>query len=79
MNTRARIIENANKRLLMEDLPPTIYFSEHEVLKMMCDLIDYDLGGKEEIPPKLLKIFQDGLKAKGRNLDVSKVPDGAMM
>jgi hypothetical protein len=45
MSTKKRLIEVANKRLLNEDLPPPITFSEHEALGMLCDLIDYDLGG----------------------------------
>ena len=83
MSTKKRLIEAANKRLLNEDLPPLINFTEHEVLKMMCDLIDYDLGGKEEMPEKLINIFQDALRKKGRYLPKDgsgpNVPDGAMM
>jgi hypothetical protein len=30
-------------------------FTEHETLKMLCELIDYDLGGEKEIPSKLIK------------------------
>lgn len=80
MSTKKRLIEAANKRLLNESLPPTINFTEHEVLAMMCDLVGYDLGGEEEFPERLLKIFQDGLREKGRNFDApNNVPDGAMM
>ena len=80
MSTKTRLIEAANKRLLSESLPPTIHFTEHETLAMMCDLIGYVLGGEEEIPENLKRIFQDGLRKKGRNLDgPPNVPDGAMM
>ena len=52
MGTKKLMIERANKRLINEGLPPTVMFTEHEVLMMMCDLIDYSLGGSEEIPEK---------------------------
>lgn len=79
MSTKKRLIEAANKRLLNESLPPPVNFTEHETLKMMCDLIDYDMSGEEEMPPKLVKVFQDGLRSKGRNLNPPDIPDGAMM
>jgi len=80
MSTKKRLIEVANKRLLNESLPSPVTFTEHEVLGMLCDLIDYDLGGKEEMPPQLIKVFQDGLRKKGRNLDgPNNTPDGAYM
>ena len=43
------------------------------------ELIDYDLGGKEEMPTKLVKVFQEALKKKGRNVNPPNVSDGAMM
>lgn len=79
MGTKKRLIEAANKRLLNESLPPPVNFTEQEVLKMMCDLIGYDMGGKEEMPPKMVKVFQDGLRSKGRNLNPPNPPKGAMM
>lgn len=79
MNTKKLMMERANKRLLNEDVPPPINFTEHEVLVLLCKLIDYDLGGKEEIPSKLVNIYQEALKKKGRNLTPPNPPDGAMM
>tara|TARA_R110000772_G_scaffold17946_1_gene49793 strand:- start:40004 stop:40243 length:240 start_codon:yes stop_codon:yes gene_type:complete len=79
MSKKSKLIEQANKRLLNEDLPPTIHFSEHEVLNMMCELIDYNMSGKEEMPEKLVKVFQEGLKSKGRSLETPNTPPGAMM
>jgi hypothetical protein len=78
MSTKKRLLENINKKMDMvnESLPPTIMFTEHETLKMLCELIDYDLGGEEEIPSKLIEIFQDGLKKKGRNFN-NNTPEGA--
>ena len=78
MSTKKRILENINKKMDMinESLPPTIMFTEHETLKMLCELIDYDLGGKEEMPSKLIEIFQNGLKKKGRNFN-HNTPEGA--
>ena len=75
MSTKRRLIEVANKRLLNEDVPPPINFTEHEVLTMMCDLIDYDLGGKEEMPEKLVNIFQNALRKKGRHIPENPEPD----
>jgi len=72
-------INKANKRLLNESLPAPVNFNEHEVLGLLCELIDYDLGGKEEMPDNLIKVFQTALKKKGRNLNPPNVPDGAMM
>lgn len=79
MSTKKRIIERANKRLLNEDVPPPVNFNEHEVLGLLCELIDYDLGGKQEMPTKLVKVFQEALKKKGRNLTPPNPPPGAMM
>lgn len=79
MGTKKLIIERANKRFLNEDLPPPVNFTEHEVLSMLCELIDYDLSGEKEMPNKLIEVFQTGLKKKGRNLNPPNVPDGAMM
>ena len=78
MGTKKRLLENINKKMDMvnESLPPTIMFTEHETLKMLCELIDYDLGGKEEMPCKLIKIFQDNLKKKGRSFN-NNAPKGA--
>ncbi len=79
MSTKQRIIERANKRLLNEDMPPPLNFNEHEVLGILCELIDYDLGGKEDMPSKLVEVFQKALKKKGRNLTPPNPPLGAMM
>lgn len=80
MSTKKRLIEAANKRLLNEHLPAPVHFTEHEVLSMMCELIDYEPSSQEEMPEKLKTIFQDALRKKGRNLDgSSNVPDGAIM
>jgi hypothetical protein len=78
MSTKKRILENINKKMDMvnESLPPTIMFTEHETLKMLCELIDYDLSGKEEMPSKLIEIFQNNLKKKGRNFN-HNTPEGA--
>ena len=75
MSTKRKLIEQANRRLLNEDVPPPITFTEHETLKMMCELIDYDLGGKPEMPEKLIEIFQDGLRKKGRYIPENPEPD----
>jgi len=83
MSTKRKLIEQANRRLLNESLPPMVHFTEHEALAMMCDLIDYDMGGGAEYPEKLKLIFQDALRKKGRHLPKDgsgpNVPDGAMM
>jgi hypothetical protein len=79
MSTKKRIIERANKRLLNEDVPPPVNFNQYEVLDLLCELIDYDLGGKQEMPTKLVKVFQEALKKKGRNLTPPNTPLGAMM
>lgn len=79
MSTKKRIIEAANKKLLNEDIQAPLSFNEYEVLGLLCELIDYDLGGKEEMPDKLIKVFQEALIKKGRNLNPPNVPDGAMM
>lgn len=78
MSTKKRILEKINKKMDMvnESLPPTIMFTEHETLKMLCELIDYDLDGNEEMPSKLIEIFQDGLKKKGRSFN-NNTPKGA--
>lgn len=79
MSIKKRIIERVNKRLLNENVPPPVNFNDHEVLELLCELIDYDLGGKEEMPTKLVKVFQEALKKKGRNVNPPNVSDGAMM
>ncbi len=79
MSTKKKLIEKANKRLLNEDVQPPVNFTEHEVLGLLCELIDYNLGGEKEMPPKLVKVFQDALKKKGRNINPPNVPDGAYM
>ena len=78
MSTKKRLLENINKKINMvnESLPPTIMFTEHETLKMLCELIDYDLSGKEEMPSKLIEVFQNGLKKKGRSFN-NDTPKGA--
>ena len=78
MSTKKRILENINKKMDMinESLPPTIMFTEHEALKMLCELIDYDLNGEKEMPTKLIEIFQNNLKKKGRNFNTN-APEGA--
>ena len=62
--------------MVNESLPPTIMFTEHETLKMLCELVDYDLGGEKEMPSKLIEIFQKNLKKKGRNFN-HNTPEGA--
>jgi hypothetical protein len=66
MSTKKRILENINKKMDMinESLPPTIMFTEHETLKMLCELVDYDLGGEKEMSSKLIEIFQKKFKEK---------------
>ena len=78
MSTKKRILENINKKMDMvnESLPPTIMFTEHETLKMLCELVDYDLGGEKEPPSKLIEVFQNGLKKKGRIFN-NNAPKGA--
>ena len=43
---------------------------------MLCELVDYDLGGEKEMPSKLIEIFQKNLKKKGRNFN-HNTPEGA--
>jgi len=78
MSTKKRMLERINKKMDMvnESLPPQIMFTEHETLKMLCELIDYDLSGEKEMPNKLTKVFQDALKKKGRSFD-NNTPEGA--
>jgi len=79
MSTKSKIIEKVNKQLLNEDVQPPVYFNEMEVFNMLCELIDYNLNGIPEPPPKLTKVFQEALKKKGRNLTPPNPPAGAMM
>lgn len=72
-------IEKANKRLLMEDMQPLVYFNEHELLKFMCEVCDYDISGPNEIPANIKEVFQKALVSKGRNINPPNPPKGAYM
>jgi hypothetical protein len=60
MSTKAKAIENANKRLLTESLPPPVHFSDGEVFGMFWEAFG------ENTPEELIKAFQNALKKKCR-------------
>lgn len=66
-------IEEVNKRLLNESLPPLINFTEHEVFSILWETYG------ENIPKELIKSMQEALKKKGRVFPTGDIPKGAFM
>lgn len=60
--SKKQAIERANKRLLNENLPPPVTFTEHEVIEMINEIIGLDLSkmnSTNPTPEDLKQIFED--------------------
>jgi len=71
MSTKKKLIEQANKRLLNESLPPETQWRSDEVVILLMAIFD------NEIPDKAIKLFQDKQKEKGVVFPNGTAPPGA--
>ena len=71
MSTKKKLIEQANKRLLNESLPPETQWRSDEVVILLMAIFD------NEIPDKAIKLFQDKQKEKGVVFPTEPPPPGA--
>jgi len=71
MSTKKKSIEQANKRLLNESLPPETQWRSDEVVILLMAIFD------NEIPDKAIKLFQDKQKEKGVVFPTEPPPPGA--
>lgn len=69
--SKLKAIEKANKKLLMESLPPMINFNDVEVFSIINEIEKNNLRGD-----KLWEFYRAKLKEKGK-ISGGNAPDGA--